>query len=168
MKRLVIGIMVAIGIFVTASAFAYTSYATYANTNFIMESNGSDSMMKSDNMMSSMMNQIPQDVIVKVASGQTVEVGKEAKITLLVLDKETKKPLSDAQVIVGIEKGASMTTMNMVGGMFKAEEMGSGKYVVRFMLDDKGYYTMHAHVIPDSKSMHSMMNNHLDIGIIAA
>lgn len=125
------------------------------------------SMMKSGSMMSGMMSQIPEDVIVKVTSRQMVPTGKEAKITLLVLDKETKKPLSDAQVIIGIEKGASMTTMNMIGHMFQADDIGSGKYVVRFTPDSKGIYTMHTHVIPNDKSMHAMMNNHLDIGIIA-
>jgi hypothetical protein len=124
------------------------------------------SMMGGNNMMSGMMNQIPQDVIVKVTSGQLTKVGKESKITLLVLDKETKKPLPDADVIIGIESGASMTTMNMMGGMFNAEDIGNGKYIVRFTPDTTGYYTMHTHVIPDGKSMHSMMENHLDIGII--
>ena len=125
------------------------------------------SMMKSGNMMSDMMSQIPEDVIVKVTSRQTVPTGKETEITLLVLDKETKKPLSDALVIIGIEKGTSMTTMNMVGHMFQADDIGSGKYVVRFTPDSKGIYTMHTHVIPNGKSMHAMMENHLDIGIIA-
>ncbi|MEX0763662.1 MAG: hypothetical protein WEC35_03925 [Nitrosopumilaceae archaeon] len=125
------------------------------------------SMMKSGNMMSGMMSQIPEDVIVKVTSRQTVPAGKETEITLLVLDKETKKPLSDALVIIGIEKGASMTTMNMIGHMFQADDIGSGKYVVRFTPDSKGIYTMHTHVIPNGKSMHAMMENHLDIGIIA-
>ena len=125
------------------------------------------SMMRSGNMMSGMMSQIPEDVIVKVTSRQTVPAGKETEITLLVLDKETKKPLSDALVIIGIEKGASMTTMNMIGHMFQADDIGSGKYIVRFTPDSKGIYTMHTHVIPNGKSMHAMMNNHLDIGIIA-
>lgn len=125
------------------------------------------SMMGGDDMISGMMSQIPEDVIVKVTSGQQVSVGEEAKITLLVLDKETKKPLSDAQVIIGIERGASMTTMNMMGGMFDADNIGSGKYLVQFTPDSKGIYTMHTHVIPAGKSMMSMMNNHMDIGIIA-
>jgi len=84
-----------------------------------------------------------------------------------VLDKETKKPLTNAQVIVGIEKGAPMSTMNMIGPMFNAENIGNGKYLVQFTLDEKGYYTMHTHVIPAGKSMHSMMQNHMDIGILA-
>lgn len=125
------------------------------------------SMMGGSGMTSGMMNQVPKDVIVKVTSGQQVSVGKEAKITLLVLDKKTQKPLTDAQVIIGIERGASMTTMNMMDGMFEADNIGSGKYLVEFTPDNKGVYTLHTHVIPAGKSMHSMMNNHLDIGIIA-
>ena len=155
----------AVGVFVVIAG-GYILFANASEPNNMMGSN-MGSMMKSGNMMSGMMSQIPQDVIVKVTSGQITKVGKETKITLLVLDKETKKPLSDAQVIIGIERGASMTTMNMVGGMFEAEEKGSGKYVVKFTPDTKGYYTMHTHVIPNGKSMHSMMQNHLEIGIIA-
>lgn len=165
MKKLAIGIIVTLGIFATAGAFASMSSSDYT-MNSMMGTNSMSSMMKNGNMMN-MMSQIPQDVIVKVTSGQMVKTGKEATITLLVLDKETKKPLSDAQVIIGIERGASMATMNMIGGMFEAEEKGSGKYVIKFTPDEKGIYTLHTHVIPAGKSMHSMMNNHMDIGIIA-
>jgi len=157
MKKFVIIIMVALGIVASSSAFAYYSPS---DTNMMGSNMGS--MMKSGNMMS----QIPQDVIVKVTSGQVTKVGKESTITLLVLDKETKEPLSDAQVIVGIERGASMSSMDMMSGMFEAKDVGSGKYLVNFTPDKKGHYTMHTHVIPDGKSMHSMMENHLDIGII--
>ena len=156
MKKFVIIIMISLGI-VSSSAFAYYS----PDTNMMGSNMGS--MMKSGNMMS----QIPQDVIVKVTSGQVAKVGKETTVALLVLDKETKKPLSDAQVIIGIERGASMSSMDMMGGMFEAKDVGSGKYLVKFTPDKKGHYTMHTHVIPDGKSMHSMMENHLDIGIIA-
>ncbi len=166
MKKLAIGIIVALGIFATAGAFAAVSSSDYS-MNSMMGSSSMSSTMKSGNMMSGMMSQIPEDVIVKVTSRQIVAVGKEAKIMLLVLDKETKKPLSDAQVIIGMEKGASMTTMNMIGHMFAADDIGSGQYVVRFTPDSKGIYTMHTHVIPNDKSMHAMMKNHLDIGIIA-
>ena len=164
MKKLVIGVIAVLGVFATVSAFAISSSGYSMNA--MMDSN-MGSMMKSGNMMSGMMSQIPQDVIVKVTSGQITKVGKETTITLLVLDKETKKPLPDADVIIGIERGASMTTMNMMDGMFKAEDIGNGKYIVRFTPDTKGYFTMHTHVIPDGKSMHSMMENHSDIGIIA-
>ena len=157
MKKFVIIIMIALGIVISSSVFAY-----YLPADGNMMESSMNSMMKSGSMMS----QIPQDVIVKVTSGQVVKAEKDAKITLLVLDKDTKKQVSDAQVIIGIEKGASMSTMNMMGGMFEAQEIGSGKYIVSFRLDEKGHYTMHTHVILDGKSMHSMMQNHLDIGII--
>ncbi|MEX0910755.1 MAG: hypothetical protein WDZ43_01300, partial [Nitrosopumilaceae archaeon] len=126
MKKLIIGVMVAIGIF--ATAFSYHSLNIDANA---MTGLNMGSMMKTGNMMN-MMNQIPQDVIIKVTSAQVIKTDKESKITLLVLDKETKKPLTNAQVIIGIEKGTSMTTMNMLGSMFNAEDIGNGKYVVRF------------------------------------
>lgn len=162
MKKLTIGIMVAIGIFATVTLY-HISQNIDANA---MIGPNMGSMMKSGNMMN-MMSQIPQDVIVKVTSAQVIKTDKESKITLLVLDKETKKPITNAQVIIGIEKGTSMTTMNMLGGMFNADDIGNGKYVVRFTPPSQGHYTLHTHVIPAGKSMHSMMNNHLDIGIIA-
>jgi hypothetical protein len=120
--------------------------------------------------MTSMMNQIPQDVIIKVKSSQIIPVGKESQIALLVLDKNSGKPVTDARVIIGIERGASMSTMDMIGGsMFDAKEqkIGAGLYFFGFTPDSKGYYTMHTHVIPPGKSMSSMMDNHLDIGLIA-
>ncbi|MBI1828648.1 MAG: FixH family protein [Thaumarchaeota archaeon] len=126
-----------------------------------------NSMMESGGMMSSMMNQVPKDVIIKIESSQQVLVGKEDQIKLLVLDKNTGNPLTDAQVTVGLEEGAPMSTMNMIGGMFNAENLGDGTYLAKFTLDSPGYYTLHTHVIPVGKSMHSMMDNHMDIGIIA-
>ena len=125
------------------------------------------SMMEGGAMMGNMMSQVPQDVIIKVVSSQQVSVGKPAQITLLILDKNTESPLTDAQVILGLEKRAPMSTMNMIGPMFEAGNIGEGKYVVKFTLDESGYYTLHTHVIPAGKSMHFMMNNHMDIGIVA-
>jgi len=124
------------------------------------------SMMQS-NMMCSMMSQIPEDVIVKVTSPQVVGIDKNAHITIIVLDKTTAGPLVNSRIIVGIERGAPMTTMDMIGPMFLAEEQGDGKYKINFILDETGYYTLHTHVIPEGKSMHYMMENHLDIGLIA-
>jgi len=126
-----------------------------------------NSMMEGGGMISSMMNQDPKNVIIKIQSSQQVTVGKEAQVKLLVLDKNTGNPLTDAQVTVGLEEGAPMSSMNMIGGMFDAENLGGGTYLVKFTLDSPGYYTLHTHVIPAGKSMHSMMNNHMDIGIIA-
>jgi hypothetical protein len=167
MRKTIFTIIAVLTVFVTASAFAYMLPYNYDMNPMMRGSNGMNSMMEGNNMMSGMTSQIPKDVIIKVTSGQLTKVGKEAKITLLVLDKETKKPLSDADVIIGIERGASMTTMNMMNGMFNAEDIGNGKYQAKFIPDKKGYYTMHTHVIPAGKSMMSMMNNHMDIGIIA-
>ena len=126
-----------------------------------------NSMMEGGGMMSSMMNQDPKDVIIKIQSSQQVSVGKESQVKLLVLDKNTGNPLTDAQVTVGLEKGVPMSSMNMIGGMFDAENLGDGTYLAKFTLDSPGYYTLHTHVIPAGKSMHSMMDNHMDIGIIA-
>jgi hypothetical protein len=49
-------------------------------------------------------------------------VGKESVIKLLISNKETERPLTNAQVIIGIERGASMTTMDMIAPMFEAIE----------------------------------------------
>ena len=83
----------------------------------MIRGNGSISMLS--NMM---MNQEPKDVIIEMNSSQIVPVGKESEIALLVSDKETQKPLTGAQVLVGIERGASMTTMEMMGSMFEAKD----------------------------------------------
>ncbi|HET6458655.1 MAG TPA: FixH family protein [Nitrosopumilaceae archaeon] len=158
-KFILVGI--ALGV-VALGIFAVNSYG-YCMTG---QNSGMMQSMMGNGMMSGMMSDVPQDVTIKIISRQQVSVGKESQITLLVLDKNTNKPLDDAQVIVGIEKGAPMSTMDM-SGMFTADNIGNGKYVVRFTLEDAGYYTLHTHIIPSGKSMHSMMNNHVDIGIIA-
>jgi hypothetical protein len=124
-------------------------------------------MMGGSSSMQGMMSPVPEDVIIKVISSQVVPAGKDASIKLLILDKNTGQPLSDAQVIFGIEKGAPMTTMDMQGGMFYGKNLGDGKYLAQFKLGDPGYYTLHTHVIPAGKSMMAMMENHMDIGIIA-
>lgn len=118
-------------------------------------------------MCSGMMNKAPKDVTIRSASSQLVKAGQEATVTLLIKDKATNKPLLDAQVPVMIERGLSMSTMDMMGSMIQAEEIGQGKYQVKFTPDKKGVYTIHTHVIPDGKSMMSMMNSHMDVGIIA-
>ncbi|MEM3065122.1 MAG: FixH family protein [Candidatus Nitrosotenuis sp.] len=129
--------------------------------------------MSMSEMCQTMMNQAPQDVTIFPKSGQVAFVDKESSIVLLVKDKKTNKPLDNADVILHIEKGApmesmgNMSMMDMMGRMFEAENIGDGKYVVTFTPDEKGYYTMHTHAIPPGKSMMSMMNNHMDIGIIA-
>lgn len=124
----------------------------------------SSSMM---NMCGMMMNTAPKDVIISPASSQLVQAGKEAKITILIKDKTTKQPLLDGIVPIMIERGPSMSTMEMVAPMSGAKEIGDGKYQITFTPDKKGVYTIHIHVIPPTKSMHSMMINHMDIGLIA-
>jgi hypothetical protein len=122
-----------------------------------------------DMMGTSGMMKAPQDVIIKVESNPIIPAGKESQIKLLVLDKFTQKPITGAQVIIGIERGAAMTTMDMMGPMFQVQEQskGSGFYLVTFTPDIKGIYTLHAHVIPPGKPMYSMMDNHIDIGVVA-
>lgn len=123
-------------------------------------------------MCQSMMNSIPQDVIIKTTSSQVAKIGVESKIILLVTDKKDN-PLDNVDVILHIEKGApmesmdKMSMMDMMGRMIQAENIGSGQYQVKFTPTEKGYYTMHTHAILQGKSMMSMMNNHMDIGIIA-
>ena len=119
------------------------------------------------NMMSGMMSNSPQDVIIKTISSQQVHTGKDSQIVLLILDKNTGRAMTGAQVSLGLEEGAPMSTMNMIGSMFDAEELGSGKYVAKFSIDKSGYYTLHVHVIPSGKPMYYMMYNHMDVGIVA-
>lgn len=165
MKKLVIAL--ASVIVFSSGAFFLSAYSE-ENT-MMMGSNGMGSM----NMCQSMMNSAPQDVKIMAISSQVVSVGEESTVTLLVLDKETEKPLDDATVILHVEKGGpmegmdNMNMMEMMGRMFEAENIGSGKYLIKVNVDEKGYYTMHTHAIPEGKSMMSMMNNHMDIGIIA-
>ena len=131
-------------------------------------SGGNDNTMN-DMMGTSGMMKAPQDVIIKGESNPIIPVGKESQIKLLVLDKFTQKPMTGAQVIVGIERGGAMTTMNMMGPMFQAQEQsnGTGVYLVTFTPDNNGIYTLHTHVIPPGKPMYSMMDNHMDIGVVA-
>ena len=126
-----------------------------------------NSMMESGGMMSNMMSNSPTDVVIKVVSSQQVSVGQDSVVKLLVLDRTTGQPITGARVILGLEEGASMSTMNMIGSMFDAEELGEGKYVAKFNVDKPGYYTLHVHVMLSDKSMNSMMRNHMDVGILA-
>ncbi len=118
-------------------------------------------------MCGDMMNKAPRDVTIRPASSQIVKASQEATITLLVKDKITNKPLLDAQVTIMIERGPSMSTMDMMSSMILADEIGQGKYQVKFTPEKKGVYTIHTHVTPNNKSMMAMMNNHMDVGIIA-
>ena len=46
-------------------------------------------------------------------------------------------------------------------------EQDSDQYQVKFTPTEKKYHTTHTHAILQGKSMGSMMNNYIDIGIIA-
>jgi hypothetical protein len=96
-------------------------------------SGGNNDTMNGMMGMSSMM-QAPRHVIIKLESNPIIPAGKESQIKLLVLDKFTQKPMTGAQVIVGIERGAAMTTMDMMGPMFQVQEQsdGTGVYLVTF------------------------------------
>ena len=164
--KILLAVLTALIVF-TSSTFYLSAYSESGQS---MMTHNMGGMM---DMCKSMMNSIPQDVIIKTISSQMVSVGEESSVTLLVVDKETGNPLDDANVILHIEKGGPMegminkTMMDMMGSMLEAENIGSGKYLIKVKADEKGYYTMHTHVIPPGKSMMSMMNNHMDIGIIA-
>lgn len=151
----------------TSGTFYLSAYSESGQS--MMSQNNMDGMM---DMCQSMMNSIPQDVIIKTTSSQVAKVGEDSTFTLLVTDKKGN-PLDNADVILHIEYGAPMASMDkmsmmdMMGRMVQAENIGSGQYQVKFIPIEKGYYTMHTHAIPQGKSMMAMMNNHMDIGIIA-
>ena len=161
------GITVLIIVVIFTGGTFYSSAYSESSQSMMTQTSGMKDMCKS------MMNSIPQDVVIKTISSQVVSVDKESTVTLLVSDKESGIPLDNVNVILHIEKGGPMegmentNMMDMMGKMFEAENIGSGKYVIKVNVDEKGYYTMHTHAIPDGKSMMSMMNNHMDIGIIA-
>ena len=161
-------IIILVTIIVSTSGTFYLS-AYSESDQPMMSQNNMGGMM---GMCQSMMNSIPQDVVIKTTSSQVAKVGEESKFTLLVTDKKGN-PLDNADVILHIEYGAPMASMDkmsmmdMMGRMIQAENIGSGQYQVKFTPTEKGYYTMHTHAIPQGKSMMSMMNNHMDIGIIA-
>ena len=159
-------IIILVTIIVSTSGTFYLS--AYSESGQPMMTHNMGGMM---GMCQSMMNSIPQDVVIKTTSSQVAKVGEESKFTLLVTDKKGN-PIDNADVILHIEEGApmesmDMSMMDMMGRMIQAENIGSGQYQVKFTPTEKGYYTMHTHAIPQGKSMMSMMNNHMDIGIIA-
>ncbi len=174
MNKLIFFSILSLAIFTSGSAFAQTQSSTdeqdqmmnMMKDNNMMNSTSSNMMMENNNMMS-MMDQIPQDVIIQIVSPQKIQTGKQAEIILQIFDKNSGEPLNDATVTVGIEKGAAMTSMNMAVPMIDAKNIGNGKYLVTFTPEDEMYYTMHTHVIPPGKSMHSMMQNHMNMGLIS-
>lgn len=123
--------------------------------------NPMQSMMQDNSGMMTM--QAPKDVIILFQSDYEVPSGKQTEVVLKVIDKQTQKLIEGANVIIGIEKGLPMTTMDMVGGMFSASEKGNGTYTFPFTPQSTGYYTIHAHAILSGKQMDSMMENHVDL-----
>jgi hypothetical protein len=122
-------------------------------------------------MMEGSRMQMPasKDVIILLESEYEMTAQKQSQVTLKVLDKRTNEPVQGAKVIIGIEKGLPMTTMDMTGGsgMFDAIDKGNGTYTFDFTPQSKGYYTVHAHVIPPGKQMHSMMENYVDLIVLS-
>jgi hypothetical protein len=110
---------------------------------------------------------VSKDVIILLESEYEMTAGEQSEVALKVLDKQTNEPVQGAQVIIGIEKGLPMTTMEMAGGMFDASEKGNGTYAFAFTPESKGYHTIHAHVVLPGKQMRSMMENHADLVIVS-
>ena len=158
--------IVLVAIILSTSGASYLSAYSESGQSMMSQS----SMGGMTDMCKSMMNSVPQDVIIKTTSGQVAKVGEEFRITLLVMDKKGN-PLDNADVILHIEEGVmtsmDMSMMDIMGRVIQAENIGSGQYQVKFTPTEKGYYTMHTHAILQGKSMMSMMKNHMDIGIIA-
>jgi hypothetical protein len=150
-------------------AFIFMVLSANGNGGGLQVPFGSGMMGKGGEMMmmegGKMQMPAPKDVIIMLESEYEMTAGKQSEVTLKILDKQTNQPVHGAQVIVGIEKGLPMTTMDMTvgGGMFDAVEKGNGTYAFVFTPESKGYYTIHAHVIPPGKQMHSMMENHADL-----
>jgi hypothetical protein len=148
-------------------AFIIMALSTSGNGGGLQIPFGSGIMGRGGEMMmegGKMQMPASKDVIMMLESGYEMTAGKQSEVTLKVLDKRTNEPVQGAQVIVGIEKGLPMSTMDMTGsGMFDAVEKGNGTYAFTFTPESKGYYTIHAHVIPPGKQMHSMMENHADL-----
>jgi hypothetical protein len=137
----------------------------------ILSANGNRNLQPFNGMMMEMMGggmmqmQPPKDVLIELESDWKVPAGKQSEVVLKVLDKQTNETMQGgAEVIIGIEKGLPMKTMDMMGnGMFNAEERGNGTYAFTFTPESEGYYTIHVHVIPSGEQMHSMMENHADL-----
>ncbi|MFB5606154.1 MAG: hypothetical protein ACE5R7_07690, partial [Nitrosarchaeum sp.] len=82
-------LVVLVTIIISTSGTFYLS--AYSESNQPMMSQNGMGGMK--NMCQTIMNSIPQDVIIKTISSQMVSVGEESTVTLLVVDKETGNPM---------------------------------------------------------------------------
>jgi hypothetical protein len=159
-KLIVLSISVVVA---TAAVFAFVASSA----------SGNGGPQPFDDVMMQMMQggmmqmQAPEDVIILFESDWKVPTGKQSEVVLKILDKQTNETMQGAEVIIGIEKGLPMKTMDMTGGMFNAEDKGNGTYAFTFTPESEGYYTIHAHVIPPGEQMHSMMENHADLVIMS-
>ena len=95
MKILMIILVTIIGF--TGSTFYLSAYSESDQS--MMSQNSMGGMM---GMCQSMMNSIPQDVVIKTTSSQIAKIGEESKFTLLVTDKKGNL-LDNADVILHIE-----------------------------------------------------------------
>jgi FtsP/CotA-like multicopper oxidase with cupredoxin domain len=146
-----------------AAIFAFVALS--ASGNSLMQSmGGMEGIMMQDGRMQM---QAAEDVMIFLGSEAEVPAGNQTEVVLKVVDKQTNTTMQGAEVIIGIEKGLPMTTMDMISGMFSAGERGNGTYAFTFTPESEGYYTVHADVIPSGEQMHSMMENHADNVIIA-
>lgn len=146
-----------------AALFAFVALSASGNS-LLHTMGGMEGMMQGGG---GGMMQAPEDVMILLESEAEVPAGKQTEVVLKVLDKRTNETVQGAEVIIGIEKGLPMTTMDMMGEMFSADERGNGIYAFIFTPESEGYYTAHAHVIPPGEQMHSMMENHVDVVIIS-
>jgi hypothetical protein len=149
---------------IAAAILAFVAFSASGNS-LMQPMGGMEGMMMQDGRMQ--MQQAAEDVMIFLESEGEAPIENQTEVLLKVVDKQTNKTMQGAELIIGIEKGLPMTTMNMIGGMFSAGERGNGTYAFTFTLETEGYYTVHAHVIPPGEQMHSMMENHADIVIIA-
>jgi hypothetical protein len=149
---------------IAAAIFAFVALSASGNSP-MQPLDGMKGMMMQDGRMQ--MQQAAEDVMIFLESEGEVPTGNQTEVLLKVVDKQTNTTMQGAEVIIGIEKGLPMTTMDMIGGMFSADERRDGTYAFPFTPESKGYYTVHTHVIPPGEQMHSMMENHADIVIIA-
>jgi hypothetical protein len=161
-KKLIIMITIIAAAVAVATIFAFVVLAASGN-NSIQLIGGMEGIMMQDRMQM----QAPEDVMILFESESQVLAGRQTQVLLKILDKQTNATMQGAEVLIGIEKGLPMSTMDMIGGMFNAAEGGNGTYAFTFTPESKGYYTVHAHIIPPGEQMHSMMENHVDFVIIS-
>lgn len=147
---------------ILAAIFAFVTLSASGNS-LMQAMGGMGGMMEGGRMQM----QAPEDVVIFLESESQVTAGNQTEVVLKVVDKQTNMTMQGAEVIIGIEKGLPMTTMDMIGGMFSAAEKGNGTYAFTFTPESEGYYTVHTHVIPPGEQMHSMMENHVDIVMIS-